>query len=105
MKASNLGLVTSTLIGKEESKKLQQLVQALLDNSDTPEFRQPVDWKTLGLLDYPTVITHPMDLTTVKYKLAGNCYTIVEDCLSEIQQIWDNCKLYNAKETVTEVAI
>jgi hypothetical protein len=86
MKASNLGLVTSTLIGKEESK-------------------QPVDWKTLGLLDYPTVITHPMDLTTVKYKLAGNCYTIVEDCLSEIQQIWDNCKLYNAKETVTEVAI
>lgn len=35
MKNSSLGLLTSTLMGKEESKKLQQLVQALLDNPDT----------------------------------------------------------------------
>jgi hypothetical protein len=105
MRPSSLGLVTSTLIGKEENKKLQQLVQALLDNPSTSEFRQPVDWKTLGLVDYLSVITHPMDLTTVKNKFAGNCYTVVEDCLSDVQLIWDNCNLYNPKETVTEVTI
>lgn len=98
---TGLGLTTSTLIGKEESKRLHQLVQALLDNPQTADFRQPVDWKTLGLLDYTTVITQPMDLSTVKSKLQGSCYIVVEDCLNDIQLIWENCKHYNAKESVS----
>jgi len=55
-----------------------------MDNPQTVEFRQPVDWKALGLLDYPTVVTQPMDLSTVKSKLLGSCYTTVEDCLNDI---------------------
>lgn len=52
------------------------------------------------MLDYLTVITQPMDLSTVRSKLLGSCYTIVEDCLNDIELIWENCKLYNAKESV-----
>lgn len=77
-----------------------QLVQALLDNQDTREFREPVDWKSMGLLDYPSIIQKPIDLGTIKAKLTGNCYSTVEDCLNDIQLIWDNCKLYNGKDTV-----
>jgi len=67
----------------------------LLENTDSAEFRQPVDYKALGILDYPDIITYPMDLGSVKRKLAKN-YKYVEDCLDDIQMIWDNCKRYNA---------
>ena len=59
-----------------------------MDNADSAEFRVPVDyqgklkvstpsvkdlkpfiWLALGLLDYPTIIKHPMDLGTVKAKI------------------------------------
>ena len=33
------------------------------------DFRKPVDWRILGLDDYPQVIAKPMDLGTVKQKI------------------------------------
>jgi hypothetical protein len=42
---SSLKLTTNTVIGKEELKKLNIILQSLLDNNDSFEFRQPVDWK------------------------------------------------------------
>lgn len=35
----------STTIGREENKKLNNLLQALLDNNDSELFRNPVDVK------------------------------------------------------------
>lgn len=32
------------------------------------DFRYPVNWKEMGLLDYPTVIKQPMDLGTIDVK-------------------------------------
>jgi hypothetical protein len=40
-------------------------------------FREPVDWKALGLLDYPSIITRPMDLSTVKKKMSSKSYEYV----------------------------
>ncbi len=57
------------------------MIQALLDNSDSHEFRSPVDWKALGLVDYLSIVKYPMDLSTIKKKLLANCYSTVEDCL------------------------
>ena len=36
-----------------------------------------------------------MDLSTVKKNLKIGLYSHVENCLDDIQLIWDNCKLYN----------
>ena len=36
-----------------------------------------------------------MDLGTVKSNLKSDKYTSVNDCLSDIQLIWSNCKTYN----------
>ena len=52
--------------------------------------------QALGLEDYPSIITNPMDLGTVFKKLQSNKYKCVEQCLEDIQLIWDNCKTYNA---------
>ena len=63
---------TSTLMGREETKKVSQLLQGLLDSNDSHEFRAPVDYVALGLLDYPLLVKRPMDLGTVKRNLNNN---------------------------------
>jgi len=55
-----------------------------------------VDYIAFNLLDYPMIIKHPMDLSTVKNKLNNGSYTLIEECIEEIQLIWDNCKKYNS---------
>mmetsp|Transcript_49382 Transcript_49382/g.56883 ORF Transcript_49382/g.56883 Transcript_49382/m.56883 type:complete len:232 (+) Transcript_49382:31-726(+) len=86
-----------TTIGREENKKLNSLLQALYDNADSEVFRNPVDVKGLGLKDYLDIIKTPMDLGTVKKNLKANKYKTVEECLDDIQLVWDNCKRYNAE--------
>lgn len=97
---SSIELNSNTLLNKEETKKVNQLLQGLFDNSESIDFRNPVPWKELNLLDYPSIIPHPMDLGTVKNKLQIGKYSTVEECLDDIQLIWDNCKSYNLKGTV-----
>ena len=38
-----------------------------------------------------------MDLGTIKTKLNGSQYKIVEEFLNDIQLTWDNCKRYNSE--------
>ena len=38
-----------------------------------------------------------MDLGTVKKNLKNNKYKSVEECLNDVQLIWDNCKTYNSE--------
>lgn len=97
--------LSSTLMGKEENKKMGQLLQGLLDSPDSYEFRIPVDYLAFGLLDYPTIVKRPMDLGTVKKNLLSNYYQTVEGCLSDIQLIWDNCRLYNQQDNVPALTI
>lgn len=68
---------TSTLMGREENKKVNQLLQNLLDSNDSFEFRVPVDYMSLGLHDYPMIVKKPMDLGTVKRNLGNNMYETV----------------------------
>ena len=72
----------------------------MLDNNDSIEFRQPVDYKALGLVDYTTIVKIPMDLGTVRRNLLNNKYKFVEECLNDLQMIWDNCMSYNAEGSV-----
>jgi len=91
---------SNTFKGREEQKKVIQLIQSLLDTQDSFEFRQPVDHEALGLVDYTIIVKRPMDLGTVKQNLTDNKYETVEDCLADIQLIWDNCKMYNTHDNV-----
>lgn len=42
---SSLHLNSKTLLGKEQSKKIKNIMQSLISSNDSIEFRAPVDWK------------------------------------------------------------
>lgn len=102
----------------------------LIQSNDSFEFRTAVDWKGIsillftklecqkykfiinlnfetgiGLMDYPNVVKYPMDLGTVRDRLRDNEYVNVEECLDDIQLVWDNCKNYNAEGSVMRIII
>jgi hypothetical protein len=89
---STLRLTTTTMLGKDEEKKLSLILSYLIDNPEATEFLHPVDWEELGLNDYPILIKHPMHLLKVQEKLKAREYRTVEEVLDHIELIWDNCK-------------
>lgn len=73
-----------------------QLINSLLASADSEAFREPVNWRALGLHDYPTIIKRPMDLGTVKLRLERGAYPTAEACAADVRLIWENCRTYNA---------
>ena len=102
MMYSSMRLTPSTILGKEELRKIKTILQCIIDRKDAYDFLTPVDWKgtsslilALGLTDYTFIIKNPMDLGTINNKLKEDKYRYVEEALDDIQLVWDNCKLYN----------
>ena len=62
-------------------------------------FREPVDWKGLMLFDYPRIIKRPMDLGTVKRKVAEGKYDTVFDAAEDVRLIFKNCMTFNPEGT------
>ena len=67
-------------------------------------FHVPVDWKGLGLDDYPVKIAHPMDLQTLKEYAESSSYCFAT-MLDRSRLIWANACLYNGdSHPVADVA-
>ena len=45
---------------------LSQLLEELKQEPNIASFLKPVDWRSLGLDNYPQVIQRPMDISTVE---------------------------------------
>ncbi|KAM3600115.1 uncharacterized protein V6R79_017996 [Siganus canaliculatus] len=58
-------------------------------------FYQPVDAVQLGLTDYHTIITSPMDMGTIKKRLENNYYWSASECLQDFNTMFTNCYIYN----------
>lgn len=82
-------------ITEVEIKKLEKIFATMEKDYHSSEFLAPVDYIALGILDYPKVITHPMDLGTVKKNLLNGEYKIFEELMSDLNLIWQNCRTYN----------
>ncbi|XP_015433770.1 PREDICTED: transcription initiation factor TFIID subunit 1 [Dufourea novaeangliae] len=61
-------------------------------------FLKPVNKKLVK--DYYTVIKRPMDLETVSKKVSAHKYHNRHEFLRDIEQILENCTIYNGKESV-----
>jgi hypothetical protein len=72
-----------------------RLVLGLMSRPESLAFRDPVDWKGLGLDDYPAIVKTPMDLGTIKKGIEANTYSDVDDIVNDIRLVWTNCMLYN----------
>jgi len=59
------------------------------------EFLYPVDYKGLGLDDYPLIIKNPMDISTVKRRIKQAKYVSLSEVITDLNLIWENCRLYN----------
>mmetsp|Transcript_3893 Transcript_3893/g.5087 ORF Transcript_3893/g.5087 Transcript_3893/m.5087 type:complete len:216 (-) Transcript_3893:41-688(-) len=77
-----------TLMGK--------LVSQMFSKSEAEPFREPVDWKTLGLFDYPQIIKKPMDLGQIKRRIEKKEYSTLNDAAEDVRLVWKNCMQYNA---------
>ena len=82
-------------LGDEEKKKLEKIFEIMEKDPQSVDFLSPVDYEALGILDYPRIITQPMDLGTVKTKLQNDEYKLFQDFMSDINLIWKNCRTYN----------
>jgi len=56
-----------------------------------------VDWKKLGIPDYPKIIKKPMDLSKVDKKLGRGDYATAEFFMMDMQLIFANAKTFNAE--------
>lgn len=63
-------------------------------------FLQPVDWKRLGLYDYPVIIKKPMDLGTVEKHLKHRTYKHPGEFVDEMRLVWINACTYNEQNSV-----
>lgn len=81
---------------KSSQSTLLKLLTQISSRSDASPFLHPVDWKNLGLYDYPQIVKNPMDLTTVIKKLKNNGYTSKSSVEKDVRLIWQNCMSYNA---------
>lgn len=66
----------------------------LLHESAGP-FLERVDPVALKIPDYPEIVKEPMDLGTIRRKLADREYATPSDMLADIRKVWDNSFLYN----------
>ncbi|KAM4719355.1 bromodomain-containing protein 3-like [Anableps anableps] len=71
------------------------VVKALWRHQFAWPFYQPVDAVSLGLPDYHKIITSPMDLGTIKKRLANNYYWSSSECLQDFNTMFTNCYIYN----------
>lgn len=66
---------------------------------DADAFTEPVDWEAFGLMDYPELITSPMDLGTVQGKLEDGKYPSSNDFARDMRLIWKNAMTYNRPDS------
>jgi len=71
------------------------VIRVLEKKPEASDFLKPVDYKALGLDDYPMIIKHPMDFSTIKKKLKTNKYNSCSEVATDLMLIWDNCRTYN----------
>ncbi|KAL9232456.1 hypothetical protein vseg_007567 [Gypsophila vaccaria] len=80
---------------KKFHKKCDDLLQKLRKHKHGWVFNVPVDVKRLGLHDYFDIIKHPMDLGTVKTRLANNWYKTPREFAEDVRLTFHNAMTYN----------
>lgn len=54
--------------------------------------------------DYNTVITQPMDFSTIRTKIEARAYNKIDEFLADAELIVKNAQTYNAPNTVYHIA-
>ena len=88
-------MVASQSLAQAALGQMGKILKGIMTRPEAQPFNAPVDWRGLGLVDYPTVVKKPMDLSTIQRKLDAGEYHSAAECAADIQLVWENCKTYN----------
>ncbi|KAF4367240.1 hypothetical protein G4B88_026747 [Cannabis sativa] len=78
-------------------KQCEVLLKRLMTHQFGWVFNSPVDVVKLNIPDYFTVIKHPMDLGTVKSKLASGSYSNPMEFYADVRLTFTNAMTYNPR--------
>ncbi|KAL2331643.1 hypothetical protein Fmac_019224 [Flemingia macrophylla] len=84
-------------MGSKLLKSCSSLLEKLMKHKHGWVFNTPVDAEGLGLHDYFSIITHPMDLGTVKSRLNKNWYKSPKEFAEDVRLTFRNAMTYNPK--------
>jgi bromodomain-containing factor 1 len=86
----------TTMMTRDQVRYATAIIRNLKKHRDATPFLHPVD--EIKVSDYATVISRPMDLTTVDRKLGSTCYLTVEDFIADVRLVFTNCYKFNGPE-------
>jgi Bromodomain len=75
----------------EALRRINKIVNSFLAKEELTPFREPVDWRSLELFDYPEIIKRQVDLGTIKRRLERNQYSCAAEVAHDIRLVWRNC--------------
>lgn len=78
----------------------KKLINNVSKINEAEPFLRPVDYEAIGLPDYPEIIKHPMDFSTIKKKLNSYAYVNCADFVADVNLVFENCYLYNGQLSV-----
>ncbi|KAL2341074.1 hypothetical protein Fmac_009014 [Flemingia macrophylla] len=82
-------------IDRKGSMQCAIIVKSLISHSYGWVFSKPVDPVALNIPDYFTIISHPMDLGTIKSKLEKHLYSDIEEFAADMRLTFSNAMTYN----------
>jgi len=80
-------------------QECRTLLQKLKRHKLSWPFNTPVNHVKMGLHDYLTIITEPMDLGTVGSKLKNGKYKDYKEFMLDVELVWNNCFRYNGESS------
>lgn len=78
-------------------KQCETLLGRLMSHQFGWVFENPVDVVKLNIPDYLTIIKHPMDLGSIKKKIASGLYSTPLDFLADVRLTFSNAMTYNPR--------
>lgn len=81
---------------------LEEILNEMRDLPDVQPFIFPVNTKNVP--DYLQIVTRPMDLQTIRENLRAKKYQSREEFLADVNQIVENCSIYNGPKSSLTVA-
>lgn len=80
-----------------------KILKTLMTHKFGPIFNEPVDPVELGIPDYFTIISHPMDLGTICKKLDDDIYSSTEAFAADIRLTFANAMRYNPPKNIVHL--
>lgn len=94
---SNTNTNSNTTSTSASMKACKEILTKLRKHKNGWVFNEPVDVVGMGLHDYYEIIKQPMDLGTVKSKLARDLYQSPLDFAADVRLTFNNALTYNPK--------